>query len=283
MCEFCHKHGEGRKWYLKAENYSDDLMSDLGRRAFIKDFFENFPARYPGQLRGIGKLERLPAFVQRTVRRQILRKQKVNHFGQVVPIEEIERIFGFVTSIVRLSCICRHTTVGREHRYCYGVSLAPNGGEFVRLIRGIDAAYLVGPETGGLEAMTIADTLAAFREHEKEGCCHTVWTFKAPFIGGICNCDSADCLALKFQLKSGIGTLFRAEYVAGVDPDRCSGCRECLRLCSFGALNFSPARRKVSVDAGRCFGCGICRSVCARNAIALSDRASVPAAQAHWV
>ncbi len=283
MCEFCHKHGEGKTWYLKAENYSDDLMSDLGRRGFIRDFFENLPARYPGQLRQVEKLDKLPAFVQRAVRRQILRKQKVDHFGQVVPIEEIEKIFGFVTSIVRLACICRHLTVGHEHRFCYGVSLAPNGGEWTRFLREIDAGYLIGPETKGLEVLSARDTLAAFREHEKEGCCHTVWTFKAPFIGGICNCDSADCLALKFQLKSGIATLFRAEYVAGIAADLCSGCRECLRLCSFGALNYGPAKKKVSVDAGRCFGCGICRSVCSKKAITLSARASVPAARELWI
>ena len=39
MCEFCHKHGEGKKWYLRAENYSTDLLSDLKRRKFIADFF----------------------------------------------------------------------------------------------------------------------------------------------------------------------------------------------------------------------------------------------------
>ena len=39
MCEFCHKHGEGKKWYLQAKNYSDDLLSDLERRKYIVDFF----------------------------------------------------------------------------------------------------------------------------------------------------------------------------------------------------------------------------------------------------
>ncbi|HEX2694344.1 MAG TPA: 4Fe-4S dicluster domain-containing protein [Acidobacteriota bacterium] len=283
MCEFCHKHGEGKTWYLKAENYSDELISDLRRRGFSRDFFENLPSRYPGMLRQVDQLSKAPAFVQRAIRRYVLRKQKANHFGQVVPIEEIEKIFGFVTSIVRLACICRHITLGHEHRYCYGVSLAPNGGEWVKLLRKIDADYLIGPDTKGLEPLTAGEALAAFREHEKQGLCHTVWTFKAPFIGGICNCDSADCLALKFQLKSGIATLFRAEHIAGIDPDLCTGCRECLRLCSFGALNFSPARGKVSVDAGRCFGCGICRSACARKAIALADRTSVPAARELWI
>lgn len=38
MCEFCHKHGEGKKWYLQAKNYSDDLLSDLKRRKFFSEF-----------------------------------------------------------------------------------------------------------------------------------------------------------------------------------------------------------------------------------------------------
>ena len=45
MCEFCHQHGEGKKWYLNANNYAEDLMSDLRRRQFITRFFEN-----PGHL-----------------------------------------------------------------------------------------------------------------------------------------------------------------------------------------------------------------------------------------
>lgn len=32
MCEYCHKHGEGKRWYLQAKNYSEDLKSDLEKR-----------------------------------------------------------------------------------------------------------------------------------------------------------------------------------------------------------------------------------------------------------
>ena len=283
MCEFCHKHGEGKTWYLQAKNYSDDLLSDIGRRKFIGDFFEKLPTRYPNMAPGIEKLEKAPAFVQKAVRRSLLRKQKIHHFGQVVPIEEIEKILGFVNSVVRLACVCRKMTVGTEQRFCYGVSLGAGEVELFKFIKGLDTAYFLGPETKGLESLTPTDALAAFREHEKQGMCHTVWTFQAPFIGGLCNCDGTDCLAMKFQLKSRIATFFRAEYVAGIDPDLCSGCRECLRLCPFGALNYSPARKRASVDAGRCYGCGICRSACARRAISIMGRASVPAAAEVWL
>jgi len=39
MCEFCLKHGEGKKWYLQVSNYSDDLLRDVRRRRFIETFW----------------------------------------------------------------------------------------------------------------------------------------------------------------------------------------------------------------------------------------------------
>ncbi|MHC4332743.1 MAG: hypothetical protein ACYSUV_03210 [Planctomycetota bacterium] len=68
------------------------------------------------------------------------------HYGQVVPIEDIERIFGFVNSVIRVACICRHVTLGKEKRYCYGVSIGPNGGKFGEIVRGLDGSFLNGPE-----------------------------------------------------------------------------------------------------------------------------------------
>ncbi len=31
MCEFCHQHGEGKKWYLNAANYAEELYNDAAR------------------------------------------------------------------------------------------------------------------------------------------------------------------------------------------------------------------------------------------------------------
>ena len=42
----------------------------------------------------------------------------------------------------------------------------------------------------------------------------------------------------------GSAVMFRGEYVAQVDPDLCVGCRDCLRLCQFGALAYSAANRE---------------------------------------
>jgi len=282
MCEFCHQHGEGKKWYLDARNYSEDLLSDLRRRRHIERFFAS-PDHLDRGDKALKKLDRLPPFFTRGIRRRITGKQMVSHFGQVVPIEDIEKILNFTTSIVRLACICRHVAFGPEHRYCYGISLGPRGGELLDIIRGVDPAYLIGPQTGGLEYLPKAQALASMRENEREGLCHTVWTFITPFIGGICNCSLPGCLALRTTLTRHTPVMFRSEYVAQVDDERCSGCGECLEVCPFGA--FLPTGREVNarIDLKKCYGCGICRSACARDAIRLVDRASVPEAAVLWL
>ncbi|MFZ1947072.1 MAG: 4Fe-4S binding protein [bacterium] len=282
MCEFCHKHGEGRKWYLEAKNYGDDLMSDARRRKMIAGFFSE-PADV-GQIEArMDKLNRMPGFVRRAMTWNVTRRTKNVHFGQVVPIEDVERIFGFVNSITRFACVCRHATVGGDQRFCYGVSLSPNGGEFGKLVRELDKSFLDGVATAGAETMTKEQALAAFRDHEKDGLCHTVWTFMTPFIGGVCNCDRADCLAMRFTVTRGVPIMFRAEYVAELDPELCNGCRSCMRACQFGAIGYGKARGKVMIDARKCYGCGVCRAVCPRNAVTLRDRASVPAVASLWL
>ena len=281
MCEFCHKHGEGEKWYLKANNYSEDLLSDLRRRRYIADFFSN-PERVAASVDELKRVDRTPDFVRAALSPYLSNRQKRVHFGQVVPIEEVERIFGFVTSIVRIACYCRHLTVGTEQRYCYGVSMAPKGGKLAQIIREIDMSYLTGPDTAGLELLSRDEALSSLREHEKEGLCHTVWTFVAPFIGGICNCDRSDCLAMRCNLTHNQPVMFRAEYVAEVIPDLCNGCRQCMRLCQFGAMGYSAAQKKVVIDPQRCYGCGICRAGCERDAISLCDRAAIPVAAGIW-
>jgi ferredoxin len=282
MCDFCHQHGEGKKWYLDARNYSEDLLSDLRRRRFFEHFFKS-PEHLEKGERALGKLGRLPSFLTRGIRRKITERQKVWHFGQVVPIEDVERILDFTTSVVRLACICRHVAFKSEHRYCYGISLAPEGGELVKLVREIDPSYLIGPQTGGLEFMPKEQALALMRESEDEGLCHTVWSFVTPFLGGICNCSLPGCLAMKASVTYRTPVMFRSEYAPRVDEAKCTGCGECVKICPFDA--FAPHKRKAKarVDLSKCYGCGVCRNACARGALRLVDRASVPEAASHWL
>ena len=281
MCEFCHKHGEGKKWYLQAKNYSEDLLSDLKRRKFLSEFNTNSE----NISKAFEKLTQVPTknrFIRNLLMSYSVGKMKKMHYGQVLPVEDVETILGFVNSVVRIECICRKSFLGTEQRYCYGVSMGPNGGEMFKLMQDISTDYGSGPYTKGLEVLTKEEALANFRKYEEEGLCHTVWTFVTPFIAGICNCDRSDCGAMKATFAYNFPMLFRAEYVAEPNPDLCVGCRECMRVCQFGAMGYSAANKKIMIDQSRCYGCGICRSNCNNNAIQLRERQDVPLAADLW-
>jgi ferredoxin len=285
MCEFCVQHGEGKKWYVQARNYSADLLDDARRRQFLLGGLAESPEAMRKMAdefdTGFDRLNQAPGFVRRVLRWRFTRSAKKRHFGQVVPIEEVEQILGFVASIVRLPCSCRQGVLHTEQRYCYGISMLPPGegllGDFLR--RG---GYRDGPYAAGLETLSEEQALANFREHERESLCHTVWTFVTPFIGSVCNCDRSECLAIRSTVTHGLPMIFRAEYVAAIDPDLCTGCRACMRACQFGAIGYSAALDKATIEPRLCYGCGICRAHCTREAITLSDRSSVPVAARLW-
>ncbi len=281
MCQFCHQHGEGKKWYLNAANYSGELLNDLKRRRYIEEFFRH-PEGIAAGAKRLEDIDRLPGIIKNLIRPALSTRQKAHHFGQVLPLEDVAEVLSMTTSVVRLACICRYSTTKKEARFCYGLSLAPGGGKILEILSELDDTFLNGPETSGFEVLAPADALAAIKKHEDDGLCHTVWTFQTPFIGGICNCDRADCQALNISLNLSTKVLFRAEYVARIDETSCSGCRECLTVCHFGALEHSHASAATRVNPRLCYGCGVCRAVCPTGAIELVERKSVPAAAGLW-
>jgi len=257
MCEFCIKHGEGKKWYLEASNYAEDMLSDMSRQKMIRTYFKEI---YDGRdqiVQQLADLDKAPAVVKRFIRWKTVRNMKRNHWGQIVPIEDIEKIFEFINSIARASCICRYLVRKEEKRYCYGISMGPNGGKLAEIFSDLDASFLTGPDSKGLETISKEEALEQFRSYEKEGLCHSVWTFQTPFIGGVCNCDRPDCLAMTMSVTHGIPVMFRAEYVAETDWDSCEGCRRCMKVCQFGAIGYSAGQKKSYIDPRRCYGCGI--------------------------
>lgn len=279
MCEFCLKHGEGRKWYLEAKNYGEELWHDLKRRRMTADFFNNFQQNMGRSLGELDRLASAPGFVQGLVKRLITRQWKKRHFGQVVPLEDVERIFGVVNSVVRVPCVCRRVTTGREDRFCFGVSIGSGEGLIGEVV---EASYWEGPDGKGMEVLDKPTALGVMKELESDGLFHSVWTFVTPFIGGICNCDRSDCLAMRATVTAGVKLMFKAEYVASVDWDECNGCRSCMRVCQFGAIGYSAGAQKARIDVQHCYGCGICRSVCKSQAISLQERTTLPLVASNW-
>jgi ferredoxin len=287
MCEFCTEHGEGKKWYLQMKNYANELLYEelssaqkdivgaTTRFEWNNRFWEDFVVPALG---GVSKTqgasqEAPPSPEVQLSEDEIVARQKVEHFGQVLPIEDVERVLDMVDSITRMPCGCRFLTTGKaDKRYCFGF--------------GIDRMRILGqfPDAASsLEVLGKEEAKRIFRQYDEEGLMHSVWTGITPYVVGICNCDR-DCGAYKGYIEMrGAPSFFRAEYICQVDWDLCTGCKSCMSQCQFGAQFYSSALAKVYIDPTRCFGCGVCRAVCPNDAITLLPRQESPEAANVWL
>jgi ferredoxin len=275
MCQFCVQHGDGRSWYLEASSYAYDLERDLRRRRYMVDFVQEFAGNRESALTNLARLERLPAPLRDLGRAVASSRMKKLHYGQPVPIEECDEIFGIATSIVRLPCPCRYWAGTHDEGYCLAITTKPIDAVLDEAFRDYD----VGPDTSKFQYMTRAEAMELLRRSEEEGLMHSVWTFLTPFIGAICNCSlEAGCMAMRITVEHATPIMFKGHNVATCDAEACVGCAECVERCPFGALAVGPRTRRATVDPKACYGCGVCRSACERHALSLTPRQGAPIA-----
>ncbi|HMK43200.1 MAG TPA: 4Fe-4S dicluster-binding protein [Dissulfurispiraceae bacterium] len=269
MCKFCTEHGDGKIWYKNAKNYAQDLVSDLQRRQYITQFLET---TIRDGFASLGRLEglyqrrgKLPGTLKRTMEERAIRE----HFGQVLPLEEIRELLMKADTIVRMPCACRWTIGRREERCCYGISFTPDA-----WYENLDMSYFGKAPSEGREAVGREEAVRQIELLDEAGAVHTIWTMLTPFIGAICNCSLRDCVAMKTLSGIKVETLARAEFVAGVDRSLCVGCGSCRERCQFDAIDEEQESGRVlaRIDGEKCYGCGLCRNVCAVDAITLASR-----------
>lgn len=265
MCEFCIKHGEGKKWYEVMDNYSQELLSQKNREAYIRQFIPNIRQNAASNLERLSWAKNKLPIAYRFIRKIGSHHMKKIHFGQVVPLEDAEQILDMVQSVTRISCVCRSVTVGDSNaRYCLLLGIDPTG-----ILRDYPDLKI------RLETLTIPQAKSLLRTFDQKGLVHSIWTFKTPYIGAICNCDH-DCLAYKIQITSDLmNIMFKGEYLAEVNLTRCVGCRNCLKTCQFGAIEYSAAHSKCHINPMRCYGCGLCRNECKKDAVRLIARQEI--------
>ena len=280
MCEFCTKHGEGKKWYLQMKNYSRELVNAQltpaqqaatgtpTRARWLARFMTGFVNAGDGA----GAEALIPASEPKT-ESEIVEMRKVVHFGQVLPMSDVEAVLDQVTSITRVPCGCRYISTGKtDKRYCFGL--------------GYDPAGIMGKypdSSSGLEVLSRKEAKRIIRDYDREGLIHSIWTGVTPYVIGLCNCDH-DCLAYRSYIEQGgPASFFRAEYVAQIDAELCTGCKSCMKQCQFGAQFYSSLLKKVYIDPQRCFGCGVCLARCKHDAVKLLPRQEHPKVSNLWL
>ena len=60
-----------------------------------------------------------------------------------------------------------------------------------------------------------------------------------------------------------------------IDPEKCRGCKRCLRECANDGLVYDEVNKKMTINADNCVGCGRCIGACNFDAIDFAHNAAV--------
>ncbi|MGE4273519.1 MAG: DUF362 domain-containing protein [Desulfitobacterium sp.] len=265
MCELCLQHGEGKKWYEVMRNYSQELYSQNNREKYAQEFIASSQTTMLPMIEKMAKMKKHKPALYRPYRSIGTWYMKQNHIGQVVPLEDALQVLERAQSITRIPCVCRSAIKGvKNARYCFALGMDP-----FKVFGGF-------PELKeSLEVLTLEQAKALVAQFDQEGLVHSIWTFKTPFIGALCNCDQ-DCMAYKSTVSLGVmEVIYKGEYLAHIDHDECVGCRNCLKYCQFGAIEYSVLDHKCSVNLEKCYGCGLCRSGCKKDGVRIEGKVKI--------
>ena len=289
MCTFCTEHGFGEEWYFNLDSmiFNKTFREPEEQEKARKERLHN--------LSHIEWEERHPRYSQDA---EFQRRFFSESISQVVTLEDSEKILDLAeeatkredTIIATARCLCNLMVRGKVDYRCifFGVplSLAAEVG-YARYPReGLT-------EFGGADWRDIRDQLRKgqkiplsaaegkelFREWDKQGLVHNVVTRGIfPLIEGFCNCERPTCMRIRQREVLGdyAPALVKGTYVAQVDPEKCTLCRNCMEYCQFGAVYISKYSNMVHVDATKCFGCGLCRVRCKPEAITMVPRKKIP-------
>ena len=260
MCEFCMKHGAGKKWYLQAQNYSADRVRGSQRfRDGMRWLLEETPNQAAVLKRRMRLLD-LP-IVGWAAKRFITSKMKPVHFGQVLALDDVVKVFGLADEINLFPCMCRRQLTGkRDERYCFGLGSYPR-----------EVMEDMPEFVADAQRLTVEEATELVRDFERRGLVHTVWTLETPFIVAVCSCRPGECLGLEYTL-AGARVMFKGESAFRVEPTRCIACGVCEKRCYFHAIAPGSTCGTRRIDHANCNGCGLCASACPAGAISVQTK-----------
>jgi ferredoxin len=256
MCEFCVQHGAGKKWYLAAQNYAEELARSEGRESFIKDIYKDYRKMYGRKVQVSDIALKVP-FIKKYAFEKIENYFTNKHAGQIVSLEDAITICGIPGRVSLVDCPCRKYLRGKDEKKCI---LFGTTAEIVDNI----------PEFSPVKDIGVEDAAELLTDFNKSGLVHTIWTFKTPYIGVICNCNNRECMLfhLKDRYKS-LNIVRKGHEIASVDRGICNGCGDCKNSCPFNAIIFHGGKAIINEE---CYGCGVCRNFCPAGAIQLTPK-----------
>ncbi|MFX0183707.1 MAG: ATP-binding protein [Candidatus Hodarchaeota archaeon] len=279
MCKWCMKHGAGGKWYMNAKLYSDELAKELNLKEYLEEQWLNFENVFIRKVMGLSSVGlgyklKIPIIgrvirwnLERMIHGEFFHNNPIRadgHFGQVVPLEDAQIIFSELAAkpIIQNYCMCRMMQRGVKDVCCFNFGVLSEVIE--KLPRFIPKNTKVRLERD--------EAIAALETQNKKGRMAIVTFQPVPYINAICSCELKPCGMVRLRRDFGLKTLYKAEYIIDIDPDKCQGCKKCVSICPFNAIWYTPTLKRVLVDQTKCYGCGVCRHECEHDALKLIPR-----------
>ncbi len=283
MCEACLRHGTAGKWYLNAENYSNEIVEKYNLRDFLMEQYLNFEqmsVRKVGGMNAVGlgyKLQMpligkvVKHFAENVVHSQRPPKnplQAEGHIGQVIPLDDGIAILETCAAepIILKNCMCRYMSRGIKEACCinFGV-MSEIVDKLPRFIPDDDKYFL-----------TREQAIEKLAEFNKKGYIGSIWYAPYPYINNLCSCANPECAGLRPRVDFDMKSVYKSEYIIETQHDNCKGCKKCVAMCQFKAISYNITIKKAVIDRAKCFGCGVCIHACKNEALYLRPRDEVP-------
>ncbi len=263
MCEFCKKHGDGKKWYFNPKNYAKEIGEariEILEKIADSRYFERWIINDFGNIERLKDIPVLNKIATNLGENYIKKTQG----GQIISLSDAVKVLELCENPALLPCTCRQL-VGEEKYCCLNFGLIPE-------------LYKKANPDEYMEEVSVSKAKRLLREWDKEGLYHVILWSKAPYVTSVCNCTAAYCVAYKGRFVSGLkNSMLKGEYVARVNEEKCQGCKNCLTRCQFGAISFNVDHGNAFIDIRKCVGCGLCMTECPNNAIQVTERKFTPA------
>ncbi|MGM0470646.1 MAG: 4Fe-4S binding protein, partial [Promethearchaeati archaeon] len=267
MCQWCVKHGAGKKWYMNARNYKADVLgSEEDMVNYLEEQWMNFETVFIRKIMGfssknlgykmkmpiIGRLLRWKAENMIHSEKEGRNAQRADgHFGQAIPLEDGIAILSELAEepILCNYCMCRWMQRGEKEAVC--LNFGALSGILEKMPR-----FMPKERTNPIDR---EEAIEILKNNNKKGYIASVWFQPVPYINAICSCESPECGGLTLRENFGLNAFYKAEYIIDLDQDKCQGCKQCVAMCQFNAIRYIPSMDRVIIDYDKCFGCGICR------------------------